>query len=686
MVQPSPDASLSVTVDVDASNVPRDFQREVHRLGRDADRDFDDLGDDLSKALSRGLGRNIDRVLNDYFDGISKVLIEQTASLQAAIDKSFDDHRDGSGRRLRRAGERAASNFGEGFSNVFSRLGSVITGPLGAFFNVGGRSPLLLLLLPVLGAVIALITAAVYGLQALASQLFVIPSLLFAIGLQATALFLIFDGVGEVIGNVLSAKNADELAEALKGVNAELADVVKQLIPWRDFFSGLKDTLQTAFFGAIDDQLTQILENVREPLAKALIQISSGLGGAFATALEAFNTKEFAEFLGLIGESTAAWLEGLGPALKTLITGLTDLGKAMDPFLDMFGTGFNDFITSFGEWLSGLGEDPEFMQWMEDSIPIIKDFFQFLGGLWELIKDIIGQFIEADKEWQAEGGQSFLDQLTTSIGLFLEVLNSDTGKDAMKAFIVILSSLTLLFFVLAIGVLGLLAALEELMQFWFGIFEWLEKNIVGDDGIVSRSTKRIGEAGTALGEGLSTALADFEAFVGDIGEAVTGAIGSIATAISTGIDDIRTAVLGMFDDPGTFLKEAGSKLVGGLIEGLRSGIPGLNTAVSAIAGLVKSYWPFSPAEQGPLSGTGDLKHAGQSIVNQLVSGIKMEAPKLEATSENLARNFTFGPGAVQLIYNGGEPPSRQQAQMLGATAGRSLFEQLNNTQMAVRTL
>lgn len=678
-----PVAEVSVRATFDADQLPREAERDLRAAGARMDDVADDIGEDNGTTYGRAFGRGARHRLDAEYSLLGESILEAFTDALNRLDRY--ESRDGSG-GARRAGRRLGEAASDGFSSAFSSIGSVFTGPLGAFFNVSGRSPLILLLLPLLGSIIALITAAVYGLQALTSQLFLIPSLLFAIGLQATALMLIFDGVGEAIAGAFAAQNVTELNDALKGLNTDLADVIRQLIPWRDFFRDLKSSAQGAFFGELGTEISDILTNIRGPFAFAINGIAASMGGALATALQAFTTPEFAEFLEIIGGSTSQWLEGLGPALNTLIVGLTDLGIALDPFLDLFGTKFNDMITNFGEWLSGLGDDPEFMQWMADSVPIIRDFIEFLDALWQTVKIVIAQFIAADKEIQAEGGLSFLDALTRIIMGFVEFMATDAGQNAMKAFILGLGALVLLFIALANAVVIVLAGIQELFDLFKKIFDFIFNDLLGlgdeNNGPIG-SIKKAGEAVLGLFTGL---LTGFQNLVSGVVSAVTAGIALASGDTTTAVGLLKTSISDTLADAPTMLESAGYNMVQGLIQGMRNGRPGLVGMASSLAGMVKSFWPFSPAEQGPLSGQGDLRYAGQSMVQQLIAGIKMEAPALASATNSLANTVNFGPGAVQLTYNGGTPPSRQQAAGMGMAAGRSLVEQLLNTQLAVRTL
>lgn len=696
--QPQPSVGeLRADMRVDTDEVGRDVERGL----RDAGPEAEDGGEYLGGRASEGFGRGWRRSIADEIrDGMAEALAATTARerevtdvLSNLLEEIVARDRERRRRTAAKAGSDTAAGFFGGFANTLQNL---ITSPLAAIFNVSARSPLIVLLIPVLGAIVALITAAVYGLQALASQLFLIPSLLFAVGLQGLSLFLIFNDVATVAGAVLQAQNAQELADALKGVNTELADVLKQLIPWRDLFRELEDIAKTAFFGAIGDQLTQILDNIRGPLTGAIATISAGLGGALASFLDAFTTPEFAQFLELISAETGRWLEGFGPALNTFVTGLTDLGIAMMPFVSLFGDAFNKTLTEFGEWLSGLGENEEFMDWMRESIPVIKDFLQFLGGLWDLVKEIIKAFSEADQEIQREqGGASFLDTLTFYIKQFIDFISSESGKDAMKTFIALIGGLTGAFIALAIAIGYIMAALSGILELFFKIGNWIKENFFGGGtgkggkgggGPLHDAMAAIQETGETVAAAFSTALLEFQGLVGGIITTVSAWFVSAREVIQQQLAGVRDDIISAIPNPLGLLFTAGENILNGLMNGIRNRLTPLRTLMNEVAGVVRNVWPFSPAKTGPLSGHGDLRFAGQEIINRLITGVQMETPNLASTMNSAASSVVFGAGSVQVMYQGGMPPTQQQSQMMGMAAGQGILDQLIGTQLAVRTM
>ena len=122
---------------------------------------------------------------------------------------------------------------------------------------------------------------------------------------------------------------------------------------------------------------------------------------------------------------------------------------------------------------------------------------------------------------------------------------------------------------------------------------------------------------------------------------------------------IRSAVGSM----GNLLVQAGRNVVQGLINGIRSMFGSLRNVASDIAGTIRSYLPFSPAKQGPLSGRGNPYYSGKAIVRLLALGVKQNMRYVEQASDAIASQFTVA-------------SSRQgvaRAAMAAATAGTATF-------------
>ena len=120
---------------------------------------------------------------------------------------------------------------------------------------------------------------------------------------------------------------------------------------------------------------------------------------------------------------------------------------------------------------------------------------------------------------------------------------------------------------------------------------------------------------------------------------------------------------------------------------MKSKFSALAGAIGDAAQIVRDHWPFSPAKEGPLSGSGDPMIAGQKIVQRIATGMDMEAPKLQEATTNAASNVLVGANAVQMNFYGATP-TQQQAAGIGAAAGNSLADTIaqRNTRLAIRSI
>lgn len=120
--------------------------------------------------------------------------------------------------------------------------------------------------------------------------------------------------------------------------------------------------------------------------------------------------------------------------------------------------------------------------------------------------------------------------------------------------------------------------------------------------------------------------------------------------------DMGTRVLDGLNALKDLMVRAGAALVSGLIEGLQSMLGPLGDAIGTVAGVLSAPLPGSPAEIGPLSGSGYTMYRGQRLVEDLATGIASREPSLSATMRDIADLATLSTdsrGAYNAITGGG---------------------------------
>jgi len=118
--------------------------------------------------------------------------------------------------------------------------------------------------------------------------------------------------------------------------------------------------------------------------------------------------------------------------------------------------------------------------------------------------------------------------------------------------------------------------------------------------------------------------------VSDLVSSLVNRFAGLPGRAGNAIAGLRSAIAQRVADAGSWLRDAGRRIVRGLIDGMRDGLDDLRRNMTEIAGTVRDYWPFSPAKKGPLSGRGSPDLAGRNITRMLSDGIASGRPAIDA--------------------------------------------------------
>lgn len=153
-------------------------------------------------------------------------------------------------------------------------------------------------------------------------------------------------------------------------------------------------------------------------------------------------------------------------------------------------------------------------------------------------------------------------------------------------------------------------------------------------------------------------------------------LGKLASDALHGTVSIITSITSGF---GTLLWDAGKSIIQGLINGIESMFGAIGNTMGSIGNFIKSFLPFSPAKQGPLSGSGDPRYSGRSIARNLAAGLADGKGQLHGAMTGLLSGGFGGAGGlaaggaagggvnvtVHLTVNGFVGSNQQLVQELG---------------------
>lgn len=654
MTRPGNEGEAFIEVHADTSPFPDEAERGIRRGAEQVEDDLEDVGDKWGETIADAAGDRIEKEGPQLARSLERGLDRQKVTVKTRVVYDADGNAikrfvDTTTTLLSRELADAFSDAGN--ASGFTRIGQAFSDAIGAGFNISGRSPLIAFLVPILGAIVGLIGAAIQAANALVAVLVTVPGILASMGFQVGILMVAFQGVGTAVAGAFAAKNAKELKLAIQDLAPAAQDFVKSLLPIKDFFYQLRFTTQQNFFKFLgDDLIPELLKFQGNRILHGFQEVAKALGTAFRQIGFFFNSNAFAKFLDEVFPRTITFLDHFGPSFVTFLEGLVNLANAAMPFMTEVGGIVSMLFKQFGDFLTETAGDPAFLDWLsemrdtlDEVITFVKVAFVFIGALMDSIN--------------RAGGEGLITQLSMSLALIADFLASDVGVKAMEAFINIA--------ILSIQVItGLIIAILAIAGAAQKVGEYLTENLLGDIGKF------------------------FEWVGGKILEfwnKITGTFTRSVTVAKNSFTEIKNTILNFFSSAGQWLLQAGRNVIDGLINGVRSKFSALWNVMKEGAGIIASFWPFSPAKEGPLSGAGDPMKSGQRIVTRLAAGMEMEAPRLQDASMKAMSNVTFGPNSIQMRFTG--IPTQEQAMAAGGAVAQGIYSNLaRDTRLAVRTL
>jgi hypothetical protein len=689
----SPGSIGDTWIDVHANTDPfeRELPEQLDRVADDAERQLDRSGQKMGDKLSDGIERSIKRRRNRLIRTIENVTRNTVVRVRSVF--RFDNLRDAIRRRFRRdVGDSITEEIGDAFnrsarSGVLVRFTEGIRDAVGAGFNISGRSPLISILLPAILALVGVIVAAIQAANSLVAVLTTIPTVIFGIGLQVATVALAFKGLGTAIEGAFAAKNAKELRKALKGLTPAARNFVRQLLPLRDFFKQLQRLVQESFFRGLGDIITPLLKALGGAFLKGFPPLARAMGQFFRDIALFFASPNFLRFVDEVFPATVRWLGKFGPAFVKLLDGITEMSYVVLPFLEKVGDILIRNIENFAYLLRSFSGRRDTTEWLDHMAATLSLVFDLLFRVGEFLFVF---FQELDRA----GGALIIEELLHAVSMLTAFLASPVGRKAMEA-LVHLSIFGIQSFTgLLIAILSVMAGLEKFGE-WFqtsflprfiSVIKTIGQAAVDGATFVGVWATRIvnfigGLISWAVNRFLylwNTATGNFSKFVGAVREGLR--------AVGKFFSDLLGIVLGYLSRLGTQLFNVGYRIMGSFISGIRARISELANALSGIAGLVGRFLGASPAKEGPLSGRGWTRYRGQSMIQDLIQGIRDEMPDLRKVSMNAVSNIVFGSNSVQVNVAGGM--DRHQAQVAGSAMGMSAANMIaaRNTRLAVRTL
>lgn len=666
-------------VDVHANTRP--FKREVdddlRRAGHDADAIVDQVGKDWGTRMSRSMSEEI----RDSVPELGRAVERETEHVRVKVRWQYDYDRNGILKGARKIVTEIEDAVSKGFNDavtrrggLFDSLSSGIRDAVGAGFNVSGKSPLIVLLIPLIGAITGLIVGAIQAANSLVAVLVTVPALIGSIALQAGVLYAVFSGLAKPIQAAFAAKNVAEFNAAIKGLSPAAQGFVRSLLPVRDLFRDLKSIAQSAFFTAFGNSISKVVNALGPLLRGGFSVVATALGNLFAQLANFFASPVFVKFVQDIIPATLIWLQRFGPSFVSFLTALILMANVATPFLVDLGTMLSGTFTYLAGVLTDLVKSGDFKDWLISMRATFHSVMEFVGQAIRFIAVFLAQLDKA-------GGRKIIDELANDIEMLANFLASPVGQRAMEGLVDAVIMAIHITTGLIEAVFLLLAAFRAVEEFFRAIpvflsaagkaigsfFEWIGGKILGFFRMV----------GGAIMDGVHAVGEFFSNLVRSVKEHFAKVIDTVK-----GIPDLIVSAVGNL---GKLLYDKGRSIISGLIDGIKSMWGDLVAKLHDVAGLIGGFFGNSPAKYGPLSGDGWTERRGRRLVRALNDGIRAESQAtMHSVMSSAVSNINVG--AVNLNFSGARP-TEEDARKLGAAAAGALTSQMaaRDTRLAIRS-
>jgi phage-related protein len=437
---------------------------------------------------------------------------------------------------------------------------------------------------------------------------------------------------------------------------------------------GLTGTLLPALH-AINDALgSPVIQNALKGIGEALATVGKAVGQTLGPVITTV-LPLLAQALQLAAPGVAALVQGFGELIKGIAPALPAVGQ----LAQVLGSGLGQVATALGPVLGDLAKvlAGTLAEAIPPLIPIITQLVQIIGKILSAVVPLIAPLVEL----AAAALQPILDIIKALLPPFITLINSvlmaikplipplsaafEQLGQAMAPLAGAIGAAIVQIFQALLPVLGpLIQVVISLVQAFLPLIPTITSTIQIVTPIIAlfaqiaaallsfqlqalkplidlfgKGAKLIGDAMTAVNTTIAgtvtTVTGLFSGLVSRISSAwssitgnISGAVTNVKNAISSGfnaavdfVHGIPGRILNALGDFGSMLFRAGSSIIQGLIDGIKSKISAVTGAIGNVLSAARNLLPFSPAKEGPFSGKGWTLYSGRAISEALAQGI-----------------------------------------------------------------
>ena len=413
--------------------------------------------------------------------------------------------------------------------------------------------------------------------------------------------------------------SADEFNQAIMDLGFE--DAAVKAAKSTSTFEGAFGNMQAAVVGGLSDILTRLQPaitgamNAVTPVIEGALSAIAGFVGGAIDALGSVASQlapVFAPVVTMFRTQLLPALQPVGAALQNLASAVLPalqaaigaVAPALASLIGHFVQVATTIATVAAPAVNGIA------QMIQAVLPVAQAAFEVFGNAVKGVIDAVFPFIQALIT-------DVMNAVNAVISTVLAAINGDWA-----------------------GVWNGIKALAQAV--WDGIKSIVTAGINAAKGVISSVLNAI----KGIWDGAWSSL---KSFMSDIWEGIKSGVRSGIDGVMGFIGGLPGKITGLFADAGTWLVNSGKAMLDGLADGIRRGIDGAVNAVKGGLSKIRSFFPFSPAKEGPFSGRGWVLYSGISIAEALGEGFELGVP-------SAVGSFDGGMGAIASaasVDNGG---------------------------------
>ncbi|OHT67765.1 hypothetical protein [Mycobacteroides chelonae] len=394
------------------------------------------------------------------------------------------------------------------------------------------------------------------------------------------------------------------------------------------------EKLKAAMSSRFEERLTPVFERMKAifpVLQENMPKLADSLSSVFSSMTSVLTGDKGRSQIENIINNVATAVDRSKTGVQDFTSAILTLISAVSNKLPGLSSVFNEYANRFLNWVNQITTvGPDGVSQLDTALSAIK---ATLTGLLDLVGNLgsLGLDTLIDPEF-ITNLKVFINLIVNSLPVVVPVLAA-----AFEGVVRIMSGIRNLFNFLSgdwSNVSGPLQTLVIGLQAVTGAVEAVYNAVTSklpDIGTII--TAAFGGIPTAVSEAFSGIVPSVSDIMGQVVSTFTGGGNQIVSEVGTWPGKIVSAL----GDLGSLLFNSGASVVSGFVAGIRSRLGDVASAAGELMSRARSFFPFSPAKEGPFSGRGWVTYSGESIAQGLADGITNKAEVAAGAAKDLVK-------------------------------------------------